>query len=119
MDSKIEILDLSYSFGLMIIKYCEAIEKNKKFLIAWELQKLGTSIGIGIRDAENAENRQEFVNKLKAVLKVSEETEYLLLLCNESKNYPSTEELIESIKKISNLLKTIISKTKKVLINKI
>ena len=51
------ILELSFAFALKIVAYCELLEKQKKFIIANQLLKSGTSIGANIREAQNPHRR--------------------------------------------------------------
>ncbi len=44
-----EILELSFEFAVEIITYCEMLEENKKYVIARQLLKSGTSIGTNVR----------------------------------------------------------------------
>ena len=74
--------------------------------------KSGTSTGANVREAQNAESRQDFVHKFKISAKEAE-AEYCLLLCSQSEKYPSTDQLLESLICIKKLLNAIISKTKK------
>ena len=39
------IIKLTFQFALEIIKYCEGLQEDKKFVIANQLLKSGTSIG--------------------------------------------------------------------------
>lgn len=50
------ILEKSVTFSLHIIAYCELLEKEKRFVIANQLLKSGTSIGANIHEAQNAES---------------------------------------------------------------
>jgi len=113
MEMRNEILELSFEFALQIIEYCELLEKNRKYVVARQLLKAGTSIGANIREAQNAESRQDFIHKSKIAAKEAEETEYWLLLCNKTKTYPSSETILSSLLSIKKLLNAIISKTKK------
>ncbi|WP_338151988.1 four helix bundle protein [Chryseobacterium angstadtii] len=81
MEKKNEILDLSIRFSLDIIKYTESLESRRKFVIANQLMKSGTSIGANIFEAQSAESRADFIHKLKIADKEAKETEYWLLLC--------------------------------------
>lgn len=45
------IIKLTFQFALNIIKYCEGLLEDKKFVIANQLLKSGTSIGANIREA--------------------------------------------------------------------
>jgi len=50
---------------------------------------------------------------MKIAAKEAEETDYWLLLCEKSDNYPSTNELLIKIISIKKLLAKIISSTRK------
>jgi four helix bundle protein len=112
MEKRNEILELSFEFALQIIVYCELLEEKRKYIIARQLLKSGTSIGANVREAQNAESKLDFIHKLKIAAKEAEETEYWLLLCEKSTNYPSTGDLITSIISIKKLFNSIISTTK-------
>ena len=108
-----EIVEASFDFALQIISFCEKLEESKKFIIANQLLKSGTSIGANIREAQNAESITDFLHKIKIAAKEAEETEYWLLLCEKSENYPLTDELLTKIISIKKLLAKIISSTRK------
>jgi four helix bundle protein len=108
MEKRNEILDVSFQFSLMIIEFCEILESERKYIISRQLLKSGTSIGANIREAQNAESKLDFLHKLKIAAKELEETEYWLLLCKESKNYPFDEKLLELLNSIRKLLSKII-----------
>ncbi|MDO5607134.1 MAG: four helix bundle protein [Capnocytophaga sp.] len=109
------IVRLSFEFALAIIDFCEMLEANKKYVIANQLLKSGTSIGANVREAQNAESKADFIHKFKIAAKEIDETHYWLALCDFSKNYPSTSELREKLTQIANIVNKIIitSKTKK------
>ena len=111
-ENKNAILELSFEFALMIIEFTEELEKNKKFVVARQLLKSGTSIGANIREAQNAESKSDFIHKLKISAKEADETEYWLLLCQKSKNYPDSTEFLEPLLSIQKLLSKIISSSK-------
>jgi len=54
------IVTLTFKFALDIIKYCECLQDSKKFVVANQLLKSGTSIGANIREAQNAERKSGF-----------------------------------------------------------
>lgn len=87
-DRENEIVRVIFLFALRVIAYCELLEDGKKYVIASQLLKSGTSIGANVREAQNAESKADFVHKLKIAAKEADETEYWLLLCKASKNYP-------------------------------
>jgi len=106
------ILDLSFNFSLKIIEFSELLNDDKKFTIAKQLIRSGTSIGANIREAQYAESKADFIHKLKIAEKEAHETEYWLLLCKHSKNYPYNEELITLLQSIIKILSKIILTSK-------
>ncbi len=70
------ILKLSFDFSLMIIEHCEALEACKKYVIARQLLKSGTSIGANAMEAQNPESRANFIHKIKIAAKEADETQY-------------------------------------------
>lgn len=43
------IVDLSFQFSIDIIKFAERLEQQKKFIIANQILRSGTSIGANVR----------------------------------------------------------------------
>jgi four helix bundle protein len=105
------VVNLSFEFALNIIKYSAQLEAQKKYIIANQLLRSGTSIGANIREAQNAESKQDFIHKLKIAAKEADETEYWLLLCNAS-NYPDCCEMITDVNLLIKVLSKIIATTK-------
>jgi len=118
MEKRNEILEISFEFALQVINYCELLEEKGKYVIARQLLKSGTSIGANVREAQNAESKLDFIHKLKIAAKEADETEYWLLLCQKSSNYPSPSNLLTTILSIIKLLNAIISKMKTNIRNK-
>jgi len=112
-DKKNLIVDLTLNFSLKIIVYCEILENNRKYIIARQLLKSGTSIGANVREAQNAESKKDFIHKLKIAAKEADETEYWLTLCQLSKNYPFDESLLSDNESIIKVLSKIISSSKR------
>jgi four helix bundle protein len=106
------IVSLSFEFALTIIEYCELLEANRKFVIANQLLKSGTSIGANVREAQNAESKTDFIHKLKIAAKETEETEYWLDLCQKSPNFPDPTHLKEKLCSIKNVISKIIITSK-------
>lgn len=59
------IVNKSFQFSVKIVQFCELLEENKKYVIARQLLKSGTSIGANIREAQNSESKADFIHKLK------------------------------------------------------
>ena len=113
------IVDKTLEFSLLIVEYTELLETNKKFIIANQLLKSGTSIGANVREAQNAESKADFIHKMKIAAKECDETQYWLLLCEKSKSYPNCKILQQNIEDIVKIVSKIISssKTKTVIYN--
>lgn len=105
------ILKLSFEFAVMIVRYSEELDNLRKFSIANQILRSGTSIGANIKESQNAESKKDFVHKLKIASKEADELEYWLFLCNELDSYPTSIGLIEKLVEIQKLLNSIISKT--------
>jgi four helix bundle protein len=69
------ILKLNFDFVLSIISYCEKLERIKKFALANQLFRNGTSIGANVMEAQNAESKADFIHKMKIAAKETEETQ--------------------------------------------
>ena len=78
------ILKLSFEFSLRIIQYSDLLHEKRKFVLANQLLKSGTSIGANVREAQSSESRADFIHKFKIAAKEANETEYWLLLLKES-----------------------------------
>ena len=107
------ILELTKVFSLEVIKYVEALEDGRRYVIANQLLRSATSIGANVWEAQNSESKADFVHKFKIAAKEAAETEYWLILCTEAENYPDPGGLIEKLKTIDRILGKIISSTKR------
>lgn len=106
------IVDLTFQFSLDIIQFCESLQDQKKFNLSNRLFRSGTSIGANVKEAQNGESKADFIHKLKLAAKEANETEYWLLLCKKSKNYPDPGILSDQIESIIKVLSKIISSSK-------
>lgn len=108
-----EVLNLSFQFALDIIMYTEKLESLKRFNMANQLFKSGTSIHANIREAQNAESKADFIHKMKVAAKEAEETEGWLFLCKFSASYPDVGNLLLQLTCIMKLLNKIIGSSKR------
>ena len=91
-----------------IISFCEILEEKRKYVIARQLLKSGTSIGANIREAQSPHSKADFIAKLIIALKEAEETEYWLLLCKHSNSYPFDDQCLQTVTFLKKLLGKII-----------
>ncbi len=55
------IVDLTFDFALTIISFCEDLEKARKYNLANQLFRSGTSIGANTWESQNAESKADFI----------------------------------------------------------
>ena len=106
------ILQKTIAFSLEIIKYVELLEEKRKYVIANQLLKSGTSIGANVHEAQNAESKSDFIHKFKIAAKEIEETKYWLVLCKHSQNYPNNDQLEIMLNEIDKIVTKIIATSK-------
>lgn len=107
------ILLKTFDFAKKTVLFTEKLQQEKRYVIANQLLKSGTSIGANIKEAQNAESKADFIHKIKIAMKEAEETEFWLFLCNELENYPNSEELLNEIFEILKITNKIIATSKK------
>jgi len=103
---------------LRIIKlYKYLAYDQKEFVLSKQILRSGTSIGALVKEAEHAQSKKDFINKMNIALKEANETEYWLLLLKDSgfltlesfnSIYP---DIVEILKLLISIVKT--SKTNK------
>lgn len=106
------IVNLKFQFALDIIVFTEQLEQNKKYNLANQLFRSGTSIGANVREAQGCESKADFIHKMKIAYKEAEETKYWLELCMQSKNYTNPDKLLVDIVSILRVIGKIISSSK-------
>ena len=106
------IVQLTFNLSLKIISFCEELEALKRYPLANQLFRSGTSIGANTWESQNAESKADFIHKLKIAAKEADETKYWLLLCEKSESYPHRIELKEDLDVIIKILSKIISSSK-------
>src|SRR3954469_13512995 len=82
------VLKHSFELSIIAIKYCDLLFQRRKFVLSNQLLKSATSIGANIMEAQNSESKADFIHKMKIAAKEAGETQYWLLLCHYSNDYP-------------------------------
>ena len=103
------VVEKSIEVSLLVLEYCEVLESERKYIIARQLLKSGTSIGANVHEAQNAESKADFIHKIKIATKEMEEAKYWLILCEKSKSYPSNTILQEKLNELGLILYKILS----------
>ena len=102
----------SYDFALRIIKlYKYLCDEKKEYILSKQVMRSGTAIGALVSEAEFAQSKADFINKLSIALKEANETDYWLNLLKDS-SYLSTQ-MFDSIEPdIKELIKLLVSSVK-------
>ena len=83
------VVRLSFELALAVLAYVEVLEAGRRYVVARQLLRCGTSVGANVREAQHAESRADFVHKCKIAAKEAEETDYWLQLCTHAPAYPT------------------------------
>ncbi len=108
MEKKNVIKEKSFSFAIEVVSLYKVLVERKEFVLSKQLLRSGTSIGANIREAEHAQSKADFINKLSISLKEANETEYWLDILFET-NYLTKIEFENTKPKIIELLKLLTS----------
>lgn len=106
------IVDLTFDFSIKIIEYTELLESKRKYNLANQLFRSGTSIGANAWEAQDAESKADFIHKFKIAAKEANETSYWLLLCQKVKSYPGSSFLLSELEAIQKVISKIIGTSK-------
>src|SRR4051812_3554436 len=98
------IVALTFQFSLDIIVFTERLQQAKKFNLANQLFRSGTSIGANVREAQACESKRDLIHKMKIAYKEAEETSYWLELCDKADNYSKPCKLLDDILSILRVL---------------
>lgn len=78
--------DKSFAFALQVVRLSQELQQNQKeYVLSKQILRSGTAIGALVREGEFAQSKSDFINKLSIALKEANETEYWILLLQESK----------------------------------
>lgn len=107
------VMNKSYAFALRIIKlYKHVVTNQKEFVLSKQVLRSGTSIGALVKEAEHAQSKADFINKMNIALKEANETSYWLMLLKDSdyideKSFDSIHtDSVELIKLLASIVKS-------------
>jgi len=92
-------------------------DSKKEFVISKQVLRSGTSIGALIREAEFGQSKADFGHKMSIALKEANETEYWLLLLNDT-GYVLQKDLLVSLQSECKELIAMLVSTVKTVKNK-
>ena len=110
-----KIHEESLGFSVDIIKFTKYLRNEKKeFVLANQLLKSGTSIGVNIAESQSAVSNKDFIQKLFLSLKEARETSYWLDLLEDAHVVDSEDlkELNLKLDYITGMLVKIINRCK-------
>ncbi len=106
----------SYAFAIRVIKLYKFLpEEKREYVLSKQLLRSGTAVGALVKEAEHAQSKADFLNKMNVGLKEANETEYWLMLLKDT-DYISKNEFDSINKDCSEILRLLVSivKTTKV-----
>ena len=108
----------SYEFAITIVKTAQPlIATHKEFILSKQLLRSGTAIGALIREAEFAQSKLDFINKLSIALKEANETQYWISLLKDT-SYLSEEVSKDLMKACNELISMLVASIKTAKANK-
>lgn len=112
MEQRNIVVEKSLDFSVQIIKFCELLEANRKYVVAKQLLRSSTSIGANVFEAQHAESKADFVHKMKIAIKEANETLYWLMICERSESYPANSSLQLMVEELIRIISKIIISSK-------
>lgn len=107
------IVKLTFELALDVVSFFEKIREQRRYEMASQIFRSGTSIGANIREAQNAESKKDFIHKFKISAKEADELEYWLKICQASEHYPNpNDKLLKDLKSVILIISKIISSSK-------
>ena len=105
----------SFTFAVRIVRlYKHLTEKKREFVLSKQLLRSGTAIGALVREATQAESKADFIHKLSIALKEANETQYWILLLEETEylTHAEAESILADNRELLRLLTSIINSAK-------
>ena len=105
----------SFEFAIRIVNLYRYLRAEKKeFVLSKQLLRSGTSIGANVSEAQQAQSRADFINKISIALKETYESDYWLrLLCaTDYLKQREFESIIADCRELEKLMISIIKTAK-------
>lgn len=109
------IKEKSFAFAVRIVKtYQHLVKTHREFILSKQVLRSGTAVGALVREAVNAESRQDFVHKLGMAQKECDETIYWLELLHTTEylTNPEYESIQNDATELLKIIRSIILTTK-------
>jgi four helix bundle protein len=79
-----KILNLTFDFSIQIIGLYKILVEHKEYVISKQLLRRSTSIGANVEEANAAQSKREFIQRMSIASKEARETKYWLRLLDKS-----------------------------------
>lgn len=110
-----DIKDRSFEFALDCLKYCKNISlEHKEYILTKQLSRSATSVGANIHEAQNSNNKKDFIHKLSIAQKECNESIYWIDLLKAFLELTSDEtfKLQKEANELLRILSSIVLNTK-------
>ena len=106
------VQEKSFRFAIRIVNLCKFLrDEQKEYVLSKQLLRSGTSIGANVAEAQQAQSKADFVNKMNIALKEAYETNYWIRLLHATQ-YLNIKEYESIIADCSEMEKLLIAITK-------
>lgn len=116
MEKIFDLKERSYQFGISVIKVVKQLPRNTaSYVIVSQLIRAAMSIGANIVEGSAASSKKDFINFYNTALKSAVETKYWLrsLVDSGLASVSQVEQLLAEVEELSNILGSIVSKSRK------
>lgn len=113
--SKHILLEKSYKFALRIVKLSQYLNDEKReFVLSKKILDSGTNIGVFIEEAQQGENRADFMQKYSIANKEAFKTNFLLRLLRDGGflSEKQSQSLLDDCEELQKMLISAIKTTK-------
>lgn len=110
------VAEKSKQFAIRIINlYKHLCSAKSEYILSKQILRSGTSIGANVREALNAQSKNDFISKMSVALKEAGETEYWLELLHETDYITDSEyaSISADCAEINKILISIVKTSKK------
>ncbi|MBS1569588.1 MAG: four helix bundle protein [Bacteroidetes bacterium] len=104
------IVERTRLLALEVIDFTQELIELRRWSLADQLFRSGTSIGANMSESQQAESSRDFLHKVRIAAKEAKETRYWYSLCRDSPHLPYRNGSYEEADEIVAILSTIIAR---------
>ena len=109
------LVDKSYNFSIRMVKLNQYLHNEKKeYVLSKQLLRSGTAVGALVAEAQYAQSKADFINKLQVALKEANESKYWIRLLHDTEflTLQMFESILPDIEALIKMLTSSINTTK-------